>query len=70
MREDKLFLWKLLAAQTAFYTLFYIMVYYQDSVRPDREFLWLPFMVTYYSVSVVLTFIIPMRRVINGDDMV
>jgi hypothetical protein len=57
----KLFYWKLLLFQTLFYTLLFL-VFYTDSLTKDGRFLWKPFVLTFYSISVLFTFIIPMIK--------
>lgn len=61
MKEMKMFYWKLLLIQTIFYGLFALMSY-SDGLTKDGELLWIPFVLTFYVVSVVCTFIIPMIK--------
>jgi hypothetical protein len=62
MRDMKIFFWKTLLMQTIFYGLFYLIVY-SDSLTHDGRLLWKPFVITFYVISVIFTFIIPMIKI-------
>lgn len=55
----KTFLFKLLIIQTIFYALFWCMCY-TDGLTDNGKLLWKPMIITFYSISVLITFIIPM----------
>lgn len=61
MKEMKMFYWKLLLIQTFFYGLF-ALISYSDRLTKDGELLWIPFVLIFYVISVVCTFIIPMMK--------
>jgi hypothetical protein len=54
----KLFYFKLLLFQTIFYALFFCIVY-TNSLTNNGELLWKPMVITFYSISVLITFVIP-----------
>jgi len=54
----KMFYFKLLVFQTLFYILFWCMCY-TDSLTLDGKILWKPMIIIFYSISVLITFIIP-----------
>lgn len=57
----KTFLFKLLIFQTIFYALIWFM-FYLDSLTNYDKILWKPMVITFYSTSVIITFIIPMIK--------
>lgn len=57
----KEFYFKLLIWQTTIYALFWLMCY-TDAINNDGKLLWSPMIITFYTVSVVFTFIIPMIK--------
>lgn len=57
----KTFYLKLLIWQTIFYSLFYCMCYF-DGLTHDGKLLWKPMVFTFYGVSVLFTFIIPIIK--------
>lgn len=61
MKEMKMFYWKLLLIQTFFYGLF-ALISYLDRLTKDGELLWIPFVLIFYVISVVCTFILPMMK--------
>lgn len=61
MKDMTIFYWKLLLTQTIFYGLFYLMCY-TDGLTHDGKFLWKQFVLTFYSISVLFTFVIPMIK--------
>ena len=57
----KIFYWKLLLWQTIIYGLIYLSAYMDDDfLTNDGKFLYKPFVLTVYCISVLFTFIIPM----------
>lgn len=57
----KIFYFKLLIYQTIFYAFFWCMCY-TDGLTHDGKILWKPMIITFYSISVLMTFIIPMIK--------
>ncbi len=57
----KIFYWKLLLWQTIFYGLIGYMAYI-DALTNDGKLLWKPFVLTFYGISVLVTFVIPMIK--------
>jgi len=58
MKDMIAFYFKLLLMQTILYGLFYLMCY-TDGLTNDGVLLWKPLVVTFYTISVFFTFIIP-----------
>lgn len=54
-------MWKLLGFQTIIYTLLYL-IYYTDGLTSDGKIIWKPLIITFYSLSVLVTFIIPIVK--------
>jgi len=61
MKEIKIFYLKLLLTQTIVYVLFYLMAY-NDDLTNNGQLLWRPLILTFYGISVLVTFIIPMIK--------
>ncbi len=61
MKDMKIFYWKLLLWQTIFYGLIGFISYY-DAIVNENKLLWKPFVLTFYGISVLFTFIIPMIK--------
>jgi len=57
----KAFHLKLLLIQTVFYGLLYVQCY-TEGITLDAKIIWRPMVIGFYSVSVTLTFIIPMIK--------
>lgn len=63
----KTFYFKLLIFQTIFYALFWCMCYAEDALTNDGKILWKPMVITFYSISVLVTFIIPMIKQLKDE---
>jgi hypothetical protein len=61
-RDMKIFFWKMFAFQTVFYGLLAFMGY-TDAMTDDGKFLWIPFTLTFYLISILITFVIPMIKI-------
>jgi hypothetical protein len=57
------FYFKLLIFQTIYYALFWVMCYVDNS-----EILWKPMVITFYSISVLITFIIPVTKELKKNE--
>ena len=64
----KLFHFKLLIFQTIFYSLLWYVFYIEDSLTNDGKIVWKPMVITFYSISVLVTFIIPMIKEYNKNN--
>jgi hypothetical protein len=60
---------KLLILQTIFYALFWGICYAEDALTNDGKILWKPMVITFYSISVLVTFIIPMIKQLKNDKI-
>jgi hypothetical protein len=65
----KTFYVKLLIFQTIFYALFGCMCYAEDALTNDGKILWKPMVITFYSISVLVTFIIPMIKQLKDEKI-
>ena len=65
----KTFYLKLLIFQTIFYALFWCMCYAEDALTNDGKILWKPMVITFYSISVLVTFIIPMIKQLKYEKI-
>ena len=61
MNDMKFFYWKLLLFQTILYGALYLMCY-TDGLTNDGQLLWIPLVSTFYGISVIFTFIVPMIK--------
>lgn len=67
-RDDKkdmrIFLFKMFVFQTIFYSLFYLVAYLDSGVLTnDGKLVWKPMVISFYSLSLILTFVIPMIKI-------
>jgi len=62
----KTFYVKLLIFQTIFYALFWY-VCYADALTNEGKIIWKPMVITFYSISVLVTFIIPMIKQLKHE---
>jgi hypothetical protein len=58
----KKFLWKLLLLQSIFYVLLYLIGYLENGLTPLRRIVYKPLVIFGYSISILVTFIIPMIK--------
>ena len=62
MKDMKIFFCKMFAFQTVFYALLACMAY-TDVMTNDGKLLWIPFVLTFYGISILFTFVIPMIKI-------
>ena len=62
-RKDMIrFHWKLLIFQTIIYVILWGIGDVENALTNDGKIVWKPMLITFYSISVSLTFIIPMIK--------
>ena len=59
------FHFKLLVYQTIFYTLLYFVFYLENSLTIVGKIYWKPMVILFYIISVLVTFIIPIIKIIK-----
>ena len=64
-RDMKIFFWEMFAFQTVFYAILAWMGY-NDFETDDVKLLWIPFILTFYGISILFTFVIPMIKIYRG----
>jgi hypothetical protein len=68
-RKDMIrFHWKILIFQTTIYALIWCISYIENALTNDGKILWKPMVITYYSLSVLVTFIIPMIKLLKNNN--
>jgi len=65
----KTFYVKLLIFQTIFYALFWCIGYAEDALTNDGKIIWKPMVITFYSISVLATVIIPMIKQLKDEKI-
>jgi hypothetical protein len=65
----KTFLFKLLIFQTIFYASLWGVFYLEDCVLSDNgKIIWKPMLVIFYSISVLMTFVFPMIKLLIDEN--
>lgn len=58
----KIFNFKLLIFQTIFYSLLWYVFYIENTLTNDGKIFWKPMVITFYIISVLVTFVMPMIK--------
>jgi hypothetical protein len=63
----KKFLWKLLLFQSIFYVLLYLIGYLENNLNPLGRIVYKALVIFGYSISILVTFIIPMIKLHKNE---
>ncbi len=65
--KDTSFYWKLLLVQSVIYGLLGLVYLVDGSLSAHGKIVWIPLVSVFYSISIMMTFIIPMIQQIPKD---